>query len=105
MFARYGHSDGEANPIENFASIGLGGKGMFPSREHDRFGIGYAYTWITSQQLTDQLGFEDAQTFEAFYEFAVTQSVFVTPDIQWLNASQRRIDSSWVLGARLYTVF
>jgi porin len=43
IFGRVGFADSETNPIEQFYSIGFGGKGMIPGRERDTFGIGYYY--------------------------------------------------------------
>lgn len=105
VFARFGLSDGDANPIENFASVGIGGKGMFANRAHDTFGVGYFYSWIADNRITRNLGFEDAQGFEAFYSVALTPAIFLSPDIQWIEPSQKQIDSSWVLGLRLLTDF
>lgn len=105
FFARYGLSDGDANPIQNFASGGIGGKGMIPCRDNDSFGVGYYYSWIADNRVTSQIGVEDAQGVEAYYAIAVTPAIRLSPDIQWINPSQKLIDSSWVLGARLYTAF
>jgi porin len=105
VFARFGISDGEANPIENFASIGIGGKGVVPGRENDGFGLGYFYSWIADNRLTSRLGFEDAEGLEAYYEIALTPALRLTPDIQWIQPSQQRVDSSWIAGLRLFTAF
>lgn len=105
IFARYGKSDGIANPIEHFASAGFGGKGMIPGRENDGFGIGYFYAWSADTRITRTTGFGDAQGLEAYYEFALTPAVIITPDIQWISPSQERVDSSWNTGLRLYTSF
>ena len=105
IFARYGKSDGIANPLEYFASVGVGGKGMIPERENDGFGLGYSYFWVADAQVVERLGFEDAQGMEAYYEIALTPSVYLTPDVQWIEPSQGRVDSSWVTGMRLYTAF
>ena len=105
VFARFGVSDGEANPIGSFASAGIGGKGMIPEREHDGCGMGYFYSWVASNRVTSELGFEDAQGFEAYYEAALTPALRVTPNIQWIEPSQERVDPSWNVGVRLYAAF
>lgn len=102
-FARFGFSDGEANPIRSFASAGVGGKGMIPGRENDSFGVGYFYTWIADNRITSQLGFGDAQGVEGYYQVALTPALFLAPDIQWIAPSQQRVDSSWILGVRVTT--
>lgn len=105
VFARYGMSDGDANPIANFASIGLGAKGLIDGREHDRFGLGLFRSWTADNRITDQAGFGDSQGMETYYEYAVTPAVHLTPSLQWVEPSQQRVDSSWILGLRMFTVF
>lgn len=41
VFGRFGWSPGELNLVESFYSIGLGGMGVMPTRDRDRFGVGY----------------------------------------------------------------
>ncbi len=105
VFARFGLSDGQANPIKDFASAGIGGKGIIPCRENDGFGLGYFYTWIADNRLTSRLSFGDAQGLEAYYEIAITPALRLSPDLQWIQPSQQHVASSWVTGVRLYTVF
>ncbi len=105
VFARFGKSDGQANPIEHFASFGIGGKGVFPCRENDSFGVGYYHAWSADTRITTTTGFGDAQGVEMYYEVALTPAIMIAPDIQWVAPSQNRVDSSWNLGARLYTSF
>lgn len=105
IFARLGLSDGEANPIEDFASIGIGGKGMFANRLNDSCGFGYFHASSAESRITDQFGFEDAQGFEAYYNIAITPAIELTPDIQWIQPSQKRVDESWLTGVRLHTAF
>ena len=105
LFTRAGVSDGQANPIHWFASGGIGGKGMISGRPNDAFGIGYYYTWIADTQITSRLGFADAQGVEAFYDIALTPWLHLTPDVQWIQPSQERVDDSWIVGFRLYMAF
>lgn len=105
VFGRLGTSDGDANPIDWFASIGVGGKGVIPGRPNDRFGVGYYYLWIANQELPNRLNFEDSQGFEAFYEIAITPYILFTPDVQVIDPSQQSVDTAVVLGARLTMKF
>ena len=43
IFGRIGLADESTNPIAQFYSFGLGGKGACASRPHDRFGVGWYY--------------------------------------------------------------
>lgn len=105
VFTRFGLSDGKANPIQDVLNFGVGGKGIIPGRENDGFGLGYYYIWAADTDITSTAGFGDAQGVEAYYEAALTPALFLSPDIQWTQPSQQRVDSSLVLGLRLYAVF
>ncbi len=67
LFGRFAASDGVANPLKYFYSIGLGGKGLIPIRPLDQFGIGYFYGTVGTAQIPSSLGFHDIQGFEAYY--------------------------------------
>jgi porin len=105
LFGRFGATDGEANPVHYFASIGIGGKGITPERSLDRFGIGYYYLWIANQEATNTLGFGDTKGIEAFYNIALTKWVYLTPDIQIIDPSKTDVDTAVIVGARLQMVF
>ena len=105
VFGRFGISDGRANPIHYFASVGIGGKGIIPGRKNDQFGIGYYRICATDAQTLQTLNFRDAQGFEAYYEMAITPALFITPDIQIVEPSQENVDTSVVLGVRLTMKF
>jgi len=44
LFGRLGFADDETSHIEDFYSIGLGGKGIINGRDQDRFGVGYYHS-------------------------------------------------------------
>jgi porin len=104
LFGRFGASDGVANPLHYFYSIGVGGKGMIPNRPRDEFGIGYFYGDAGETQILTTLGFRDTQGFEAYYKFYVTPWAQLTPDIQVIRPSQQQVDTAVVLGFRLRLV-
>jgi porin len=105
IFGRFGITDGEANPIHMFASGGIGGKGMFPGRKNDRFGIGYYYIAASQGRLLEQLRVGDSQGAEAFYEFALTPWASLTADVQVIKSGLERVDCSTILGLRLTMKF
>ena len=43
---RFGVADKDTNPIEWSASVGVGGRGVIPSRDDDTFGVGASTTTI-----------------------------------------------------------
>ena len=48
IFGRIGFADRNTNIFEQFYSFGIAGQGMLPGRDHDRFGIGFYYTDLSS---------------------------------------------------------
>jgi porin len=105
LFGRFGTTDGEANPVHYFASVGVGGKGICADRPLDRFGIGYYYLWMANQDAPNMLGFGDTKGAEAFYNIALTRWVYLTPDVQVIDPSKSNVDTEVVVGARLQMVF
>ena len=103
LFGRYGHSDGQVNPIENFYSLGMGGKGMIPCRKNDTYGVGYYYT-----QVSDQFGpilsrfIGDEQGVELYYNIEITPWMHLTPDLQIIEPGRKNFsDTAVVAGIRL----
>ena len=90
----------------------------------DEFGAGYYYMDINSPKFTGPLATRsflgDEQGFEAYYNFAITPWIKLTPDIQVvrpaqkntfnsdggiLNISKKSVDTATVIGLRLQIVF
>jgi porin len=128
VFGRLGVSDGNPNFMKFFGSLGVGGKGLFESRPHDQFGLGYYYINIDNPRLQGLLQttefLRDEYGFEAFYNFAITPWALLTPDIQVVRGAQKdkvtigqgplgvlprldrkSISTSTVLGLRLQLLF
>lgn len=126
IFGRFGLSDGNPNPMHHFYSFGIGGKGIVPSRPLDQFGLGWYFIDINNPKFTGPLEtrelLRDEQGFEAYYNFAVTPWLKLTPDIQVIRPAQKQavsiinmagvsiisrnnIDSATVLGLRLQLIF
>lgn len=128
VFARFGASDGNPNFVHYFYSAGIGGKGVIPSRPNDRFGLGYYFADVSSPKFqglfqTTKL-LRDEYGFEAFYNFAITPWLQLTPDLQIVRgaqkekikvgqgllgvpfiASRKSIGTATILGMRLQMVF
>jgi len=81
LFGRFGWSTGESNPIEEFYSIGVGGKGSIPCRDRDTWGLGY-YMINMTDDLPVVLGLDAEQGAELFYNFEVTPWLHVSPSLQ-----------------------
>jgi porin len=128
VFGRFGASDGNPNFMHYFYSLGLGGKGVIPTRSNDRYGFGFYYIDVNNPKLTGIFNstklLRDEYGFEAFYNIAITPWLQLTPDIQVVRGAQKntvsvssgplgllpRIDkksigTTTVLGLRLQMVF
>ncbi|MBN1510090.1 MAG: carbohydrate porin [Sedimentisphaerales bacterium] len=106
VFGRFGLSSGEVNPVQDFYSIGLGGKGPWSKRPHDSFGVGYYYLGASSKMSPLLNRFiEDEQGVEAYYSFAIAPGVRLTSDIQVIDPSIHDVDTTVVAGVRLQIDF
>ncbi len=111
IFGRAGWAPRNRNVIDQFYSFGIGGYGMlFPGREYDNWGIGWAATHISSDLRDDVelLGinlhsFE--QAVEAFYNFQVTPAVHLSLNAQVIRGPSKSLDTAFTLGARLQLDF
>jgi porin len=107
IFGRYGYTTGEVNPIQGFYSLGVGGKGICQGRDNDTFGLGYYYVDL-SDDLPGFLNVSSEQGVELFYNFEITKSIHITPDLQWIinpGAGFESRDNAVVLGCRLQMSF
>jgi len=104
LFGRLGYADEDTNPIEWFASLGLGGRGLCSSRPNDTFGVGMYYA-AASDQIPAIFNADDGYGFEAFYNFEVTPWLHVTPDIQIIEPGATDVDTAIVAGIRVKAEF
>jgi len=101
VFARYGVSDGKANPIKYFASFGIGGKGMIPGRCQDTFGVGYYHAWLSNQipSIAYRLLLNgNEQGGELYYNIYLTPWLQLTPDLQIIQSANQRVDNTVIVG-------
>jgi porin len=128
IFGRFGASDGNPNFMHFFYSLGIGGKGVIPSRERDRYGLGFYFIDISNPTLQGPLRsrefLRDEYGFEGFYNVAITPWLLLTPDIQVVRGAQKdkitfgrdifgqpfiagkkSIPTATILGVRLQMVF
>ncbi len=102
LFGRIGVTDGKVNPIQQFYSIGLGGKGLIPGRDRDSFGVGYYYV-VLSDKLPPLIrrGARDEQGVEIYYNVAVTPWLHIAPDLQIISPARKSVDTTVVAGVRV----
>lgn len=103
LFGRFGMSSGKVNPVQYFYSIGLGGKGIIPSRDNDTFGAGF-YCVNASDKMGALLNHivGDEMGIEMYYNIEVTPWLHITPDIQIIDPGRKRYsDTTVVAGLRI----
>jgi porin len=104
IFGRIGFGDRNTNILEQFYSFGIGGQGMLPGRDLDRFGIGFYYTNF-SNDLPGILLSSDEIGLEIFYNIAATNWLYVTPDLQVIEPAGRRATTAFLTGLRVQMRF
>ena len=87
IFARFGVSDGKANPVKYHFNLGIGGKGIVPGREQDTFGIGWSRlefsdNFVPFLRKNIGIGLRHEDTVELYYNCAVTGWLKMTADLQ-----------------------
>ena len=104
IFGRIGFADRNTNIFEQFYSFGIAGQGMLPGRDHDRFGIGFYYTDLSSDLPGIFLSGNEIG-LEIFYNIAATNWLFVTPDIQVIEPAGKRATTAFLTGLRVQMKF
>lgn len=99
LFGRAGVSDGKANLMEHFLSTGIGGTSLIPSRENDRFGVGYYYLGLAGGRANLALG-DSEQGVEIFYNIVPTPWCDLTINLQVIDPAVNNVDTATVLGFR-----
>lgn len=103
IFGRFGAADEDTSVVGQFYSIGIGGKGIIDGRDQDRFGAGYFHTVLSDElpNLISPLLFDDVDGVEVFYNIEVNPWLHITPDFQYINPGDNRIDDTYVAGIRM----
>lgn len=104
LFGRVGVADEKSSPFHQFYSFGFGGKGLFPSRDNDQFGIGYYYMKFSNDLpriLRRTLGLDHEQGGELFYNIEALPWLHITPDLQIIGSGDKNLDTVVVAGFRV----
>ena len=101
LFGRFGIADKDTNPIRQFYSIGVGGRGIITGRNKDTFGIGYFYVNLNNNIPIDSNRIDDSKGCEIFYNIEVTPWLHVTPDFQIVVPSLQHISTAYIAGVRV----
>ena len=106
FFGRFGFTSGEVNPIQDFYSFGVGGKGLSSARPNDSFGVGYYYLGVSDKFAPMvRRHVEDEKGVELYYNIAVTPWLHITPDIQIIDPAIKSVGITTVFGIRLQMNF
>lgn len=104
VFGRYGWADSKVNELTDFWSAGLQYQGLFPQRDDDVLGLGFAHG-----TFSDEAGFtEDYESaFELYYSAQLAPWLILGPDIQYVvnPGGNKTVDDALVVGVRLQIVF
>lgn len=79
LYGRFGWARNDVNPAEAYYSIGMGGKGLIPTRPTDQYGVGY-YLVNLSDNLEPILSQESG--IEMYYNFEIFKWLHLSPDFQ-----------------------
>lgn len=107
VFARAGWAPDDRNVIDQFYSLGIGGRGiLIPNRGNDTWGLGWSGIHI-SEDLRDLnpalRTFEHAG--EVFYNLEVFPAAHLTINSQVIRPADKTVDTAYTLGARLQIDF
>lgn len=101
LFGRFGVSDGDPNPIRWAGAAGIGGTGLLPGRNEDRWGLGFFHQSFADDGLLAAAGIEEETGAELFYNIALGRGTNLTFDVQVVDSAVPRIDTVVVVGARV----
>jgi len=106
IFGRVAFLPENRNAFSTSISLGLAGRGLIPGRPLDRMGIG-GYWLKASGDLGGLAGaiLDDEWGAEIFYNYAITPSIQLTLDLQYIDQAVDTVDNAFVVGLRLFTQF
>ena len=105
IFGRLGLSDGDPNSIRWAGAAGIGGVGLIPGRDRDRWGVGIFHQDFTDEGVLPTLGIDSETGGELFYNIDLCYGTNLTFDLQVIDSAIPRVDTVVVLGARLGVSF
>ena len=102
VFLIAGLADEDTNPIQGSLSVGIGGRGLLPSRPNDSFGIGYFILDLNDGTVANVVGLKsEEQGIEIYYEAEIAPWLHVTPDLQIVDPGLSASDTAVIFGLRV----
>jgi len=106
VFLMAGLADTDTNPTHWSIAVGLGGRGLIPSRGSDTCGLGFFYSNLQDPRILGLIPFEDATSgLEFYYNAALTESIALSLDLQWTESAFSSVEDSFLVGVRLNARF
>jgi hypothetical protein len=94
-------------PGARVSGDGDGDGGLIPGRVYDRTGVGFY--WLKESDKLDSplnlINVNDEWRIEAFYNVAITPSVQMTFDVQWIDSGINGNQNPVVIGMLLFRAF
>ena len=112
IYTQLAFANKDTSPISTFFNVGLGGNNLFKSRPRDEFGIGYAFTDLSSV-LKDNIDLltlgnrrpRPEHQVEMFYNFHLTPWLRLTGDLQIIRGVRPTVSTAVIPGMRLEMIF
>ena len=102
-WARVGLAEGRVQPVAGYLGAGLVLEGAMAARPHDRVGLAVARAMLGDAVLDPATVRRTETTLEVTYQFKVSDSIAVQPDIQYIVSPAARADApdALAVGIRL----
>ncbi len=108
LFLQVGYADPKVNRFSNYFGGGLVYRGLFPGRDQDETGFGFAIArngtdYKSGQRAAGVPVHNEEVALELTHSLVVTQSFIIQPDIQYIinPGTDPSIPDAFVIGARL----
>ncbi|MBB5352272.1 porin [Haloferula luteola] len=108
IFGMLAWSDGNPNPFEYSAVLGLGANGVCAARPHDRFGVGLFWNGVSralKSTVRPLTRIDDEYGVELFYDAAVTPWLHFGADVQFVHPVLSGNDDAIFAGLRSRVIF
>lgn len=105
VFAAAGVSDENPTLTHFWMNAGIGGNVPLDHRPNDRFGVAWFYNDLSNEvgPIFNALAApRDSWGVELFYNYALTSSIFITPDLQVLQPGNSNDDTAVLFGIRAH---
>lgn len=105
VFFRYGYAEDKRNDMEHFYSFGAQYQGLIEGRDNDVLGMGFANGQFSEKASTTYTKDHEG-VIEAYYSIEVSETIHLTPDVQYvINSGGVNTSDALLAGLRLQVDF